>query len=315
MGHLVGLSIAPLRLHLLTNSSFRTPEYKGSLFRGGFGQFFRDLVCVTRAPVCAGCQKLETCPYSLVFETPVIPDKFTVLRKYPSAPHPFVLTPPLDPRTSLPAGAQLTLELTLIGRGIGYLPHFITVFDAMGKSGRYGGAFHLPSVVSALDGEIPVYDGASRRFLADPPLWLPPSETPPVARIRLDFLTPLRIRTEGRYNASPDFVALTQALLRRIHLLTAIYGDGNGDAAWMHPLLAAADRATTTQSNFHLYQWTRQSGRQHRPIAMDGILGSLESTGDLRSLAPYYQAGEWLHMGSGTSMGMGRFHLTCGAQS
>ena len=28
------------------------PEYKGALFRGGFDQFFRDLVCITRAPVC-----------------------------------------------------------------------------------------------------------------------------------------------------------------------------------------------------------------------------------------------------------------------
>src|SRR5574341_1022656 len=60
MEHLDGLRIAPLRLRLETVGPFRTPEYKGALFRGGFGQFFRDLVCVTRAPVCTGCRHLET---------------------------------------------------------------------------------------------------------------------------------------------------------------------------------------------------------------------------------------------------------------
>jgi len=310
MDHLAGLLIAPIQLHLLSTTPFRTPEYKGSLFRGGFGQFFRDLVCLTGTPSCAGCAHLETCPYSLVFETPVIPGKFEVLRKYPNAPHPFVLTPPLDPRTSLPVGAHLTLNLTLIGRGLGYLPHFIHVFDAMGASGRYGGAFRVTSVASALLDEVTVYDGATRRFLADPPLWSPAAEPAPVNRIRLEFLTPLRIRTEGRYNARPDFVALTHALLRRIHLLAAIYGEGNGDSAWMHPLLAAADRVMTERADFRLYQWSRSSGRQHRRVEMDGVVGTLEATGDLTALAPYLHAGEWLHVGSGTSMGMGACRLT-----
>ena len=307
MDHLAGLLIAPLYLHVSTTTPFRTPEYKGSLFRGGFGQFFRDLVCLTRAPSCAGCAHLETCPYSLVFETPVIPGKFEVLRKYPHAPHPFVLTPPLDPRTSLPAGERLTLSLTLIGRGLDYLPHFIHVFDAMGASGRYGGAFRITSVASALAGHVTVYDGAKRRILADPPLWRSEPEPAPVNRIRLDFVTPLRIRTGGRYNARPDFVAVTHALLRRIHLLAAIYGQGNGDAAWMHPLLAAADRVVTDRADFSPYQWSRRSGREHRVVEMDGVVGTIEATGDLTALAPYFQAGAWLHAGSGTSLGMGRY--------
>ena len=95
--------IAPLRFHLETTGPFRVPEYKGGLFRGGFGQFFRDLVCQTRAPKCTGCPHLETCAYAVVFETPVN-STFSVLRKYPNAPHPFTMTPPLDSRTQLGAG-------------------------------------------------------------------------------------------------------------------------------------------------------------------------------------------------------------------
>ena len=146
MHGITGLRIAALRLRLEAISVFRAPEYKGALFRGGFGQVFRDLVCVTREPVCTGCPHLESCSYSLCFETPVLRDKFPVLRKYPHAPHPFVLTPPLDPRTVLPPRVEFHVDVTLIGHGIDYLPHFLAVFDAMGRRGRHGGSFRVRAV-------------------------------------------------------------------------------------------------------------------------------------------------------------------------
>jgi len=129
---LLPLRVSSLHFRLETTGLFRVPEYKGALFRGGFGEYFREMVCVTRAPVCTGCPHLSTCPYSLVFETPVLSDRFRVLRKYPNAPHPFVLTPPLDGRTSIPPGTSMEVGVTLIGRGIDYLPHFIQVFGRDG---------------------------------------------------------------------------------------------------------------------------------------------------------------------------------------
>ena len=152
------LRIAPYRVQLETTGEFRVPEYKGALFRGGFGQFFRDLVCATRRPVCTGCPHLHTCAYSTVFETPVDPERFRVLRKYTHAPHPFVLTPPLDTRTALPAGSRMEVGLTLIGRGIEYLAHFIPVFEAMGRSAFDAGGCGGGSI--SLDG----YHGVHTRL-------------------------------------------------------------------------------------------------------------------------------------------------------
>ncbi len=300
------LPIAPLRLRLEAVGPLHVPQYKGALFRGGFGQFFRDLVCVTRAPACNGCRHVESCPYSLVFETPVLPEKFSVLRKYPNAPHPFVLVPPLDPRTLIPPGTSLCVDLTLIGRGMGYLPYFIRVMEAMGASGRYGGRFRLREIVSTTDGSR-VYDGVMGKILQEPPMWPGPECAGPVERLRLDFLTPLRMRTEGRYNARPDFVAVTHALLRRVHLLWSIYGGGDGDAGWMRPLLAQADGVRTEASEFQMYEWGRTSGRQKRWIEGDGVVGYVEAAGRLTELMPYFRLGEWVNVGSGTSMGLGRY--------
>lgn len=135
------------------------------------------------------------------------------------------------------------------------------------------------------------------------------AESSTADRLRLEFLTPLRIRTGGRYNARPDFVAIVHALLQRIHLLSALYGSGDGDATWMRPLFQVADRAQTLRSDFSLFRWTRRSGRQQQPIEMDGVVGSLEAGGDLGTLVPYFRAGEFLHVGSGTSMGLGKHTL------
>ena len=307
---LSSLRVSPLCFRIETLGPFRVPEYKGSLFRGGFGEYFRDLVCVTRAPVCTGCAHLSACAYSTVFETPVDAERFAVLKKYPNAPHPFTLVPPLDARMSLPPRTVLELGITLIGRGIEHLPHFIRVFESMGADGRYGGRFRLRSVASAVEAGRVIFDGATRRFLAEPPLWRPAETAPAVRRVTLEFLTPLRLRTEGRYNSRPDFVAITQALLRRIHLLSAIYGDGvDGDHTWMHPLLGQADAVRTVRAEFQMYQWDRMSGRQGRRVQMDGVVGRLEAEGDLGELAVYLRAGEWLSVGSGTSMGMGRYRM------
>ena len=306
---LLSLGVTPLRFRLETMGPFRVPEYKGALFRGGFGQFFRDLVCITRAPACTGCAHLARCAYSLVFETPVQPETFTVLRKYPNAPHPFVMTPPLDARTAMAAGVEMALDVTLIGRGVEYLPHFVYVLEKMGASGRYGGRFGVRSVVSPVDGAT-VYDGATRRMLRPPAEWLDGGDGKPARSIQLDFQTPLRMRTEGQYNTSPNFTQIAQALLRRLSLLGAIYGAAPAEGnEWLHRLMAQVDQVRTEAAEFRVYHWDRMSGRQGRRVQMDGVVGSVRVSGDLTELAPWFRVGEWVHVGSGTSMGMGKYKM------
>jgi len=304
MSRLRDLRLAPLELRLQTEGPFRAPEYMGALFRGGFGQIFRDLVCTTGMPVCKGCPHLLDCPYSVVFETPVLSDRFPVLRKYPNAPHPFVMTPPPG------AGLEMRVGLTLVGLGIEYLPQFLGVFEAMGRSGRYGGRFRVRSAVSS-NGDV-VYDGLTRRLMGRPAEWVVGEANGPVRRIRVNFVTPLRMRTEGRYNTKPNFVAVTQALLRRLHLLLAIYGDGDADTGWMKALLASADRAVMEGSEWRMYEWSRMSGRQGRRVEMDGVLGWVEASGDLTDLAQAFRVGEWVHVGNGTSMGLGKYTMEVG---
>ncbi len=115
--------LARYRFIIKVLDALHLPPYKGSTFRGGFGHAFKKVVCVTRSRDCGSCLLRERCVYSYVFETPPPPDTIK-MRKYPYASHPFVLTPPLEDRTEYEKGEPLSFDLTLIGKGIDFLPYF-----------------------------------------------------------------------------------------------------------------------------------------------------------------------------------------------
>lgn len=177
----------------------------------------------------------------------------------------------------------------------------------MGRGGTFGGRFRVRGVTTP--GGEAIYDGAARRFLKAPPAWTPPDDNGAAGRLHLEFLTPLRMRTGGRYNLQPTFVDITHALLRRLHLLAALYGSQPENVEWMHPLLAQADAVHTESARFRVFEWGRTSGRQGRRIEMDGVVGSLTAAGPAAALVPYFRMGELVNVGNGTSMGLGRFRM------
>lgn len=116
-GLLEGFSAARFVITIQPDPELFLPGYKGAAFRGGFGYVFKSIVCPTHETDCIHLRLREKCVYSEVFETPVPPDS-TIMRKYPYAPHPFVLVPPLDDRTHFTSDQQLQVGLVLIGRSI-----------------------------------------------------------------------------------------------------------------------------------------------------------------------------------------------------
>jgi hypothetical protein len=93
------------------------PSYKGSTLRGGFGHAFRRVVCAIKSRECTDCLLKEKCVYSYIFETPPSADT-KIMRKYKSAPHPFIIEPPTGQRRGYTPEDELTFGLTLIGRAI-----------------------------------------------------------------------------------------------------------------------------------------------------------------------------------------------------
>ena len=101
--------VAKFKFKIVAEDKLCLPQYKGSTFRGGFGNTLRKVVCIAKKEECCTCLLKEKCIYSYIFETPP-PKNTKILRKYPYAPHPFVIEPPLETKKSI----SLVMRLLLI---------------------------------------------------------------------------------------------------------------------------------------------------------------------------------------------------------
>jgi hypothetical protein len=299
------------------------PENKGSVLRGGFGHVFRKVGCIARHGECPPCLLKGACPYAYIFETPPPADAL-ILRKYPHAPHPFVIEPPLEAMTNYEPGTSLTFGLVLVGRGIDYLPYFIYAFEELGRIGlgRDRGKFQLAEArgeasVESADGWQPIYSGDRKvlssdfqvrtgRDLVAAPATEPADALP--AEITLQFRSPTRLQYNGHPAAPNAFHIVFRNLLRRISLLNYFHcGGAPLDDA--RDLVQAARAIETVEARLRWHQWERYSGRQRQQVPMGGFTGRVTYRGDLAPFWPWLRLGEWVHVGKAATFGLGQYRI------
>ena len=342
----ITFSLAKFRFVIKPVGTMHLPPYKGATLRGGFGYAFKDLVCIKQDRQCETCLIQERCPYFQIFETPV-PKGATMMRKYTRAPHPFVLTPPLDPRTELSEKDELAFELVLIGHAIDHLPYFIYVFEELGRRGiglkrsqfhliRVESYYSVPPAPGHWSDEFPrkiIYDGSIKTLK---------NSSPPIAfadfqhanfgflvnvnhgNVSLNFLTPARIWTQGKLDHEFEFTNLMKGLLRRVQLLQYFHclrhreqegsdADGIFTLTEIHRLLALSDSVQTVARNLRYRERRRFSTRQERYISLSGFMGDISfsflSPNHCAEFLPFLRLGTFIHVGRNTSFGLGRFEI------
>jgi hypothetical protein len=308
------LPLARYRLHFTALEAARLPHFAGSTWRGALGHALKRSVCVTQLPQCAPCALVHVCAHAWLFETPP-PPAAEKMRKYPAVPHPFVLNPRVGP-VHLNAGAPYTLELALVGHGNRHLPYLLHALDRAGQQGLGKGLARMQ--LDSAERETPIGSGHWQRVYqpGGPVDITPPSELPvpilPAEWVRIDVLTPLRLRREGR-PVRPDefqFVDLFANLLRRVSMLTYFHTDHPLETDFAGLIQRARD-IRTRETVLDWCEWHRYSSRQQAKVAMDGLTGHLVlPSAGLEPFWPYLCLGAYVHAGAGTSMGQGRLAVT-----
>jgi len=228
-----------------------------------------------------------------------------------------------DGRHPLVANSELTFELLLMGRATEYLPYIIYAVSEMAQRGlgidraRFG----LGSVVTTDEqGEKKIiYSGETHRISVPDSATKSLSElirarveemTPASTdRIKLRFLTPTRIRVEGDLQAEMSFELFVRNLLRRISMLAAVHGCAKLELDY-RGLITRAAEVETYVSSLSWSDWERYSNRQQTKMNMGGFTGEVEYSGEaIKEFLPLIAAGELLHIGAGTSFGLGRFEV------
>ncbi len=298
--------------------------FAGSTLRGGFGHVFKRTVCVWPPGDCGRCLLKDRCAYPYVFET-APPPETEKLRGMEQLPRPFVLEPPeRGGRQSYRPGERFDFGLVLVGQGVGYLPYFVLTFAQLGQAGLGAdrGRFDVVEVLAE-------HPTATRRVWGPGATGLSHVDTVVTAaellrplalsgvwelprRLSLHFQTPTRVRSEGRVQAMLTFQEVVRALLRRLSSL-CYFHCGCELTVDFRGLIEGASAFRTVVDGLHWQEQERFSGRQQQRIDMSGVLGHVVFEAPQASAwepyLPLMSAGEWVHIGKGTVMGLGKYRV------
>ncbi|MEK9149734.1 MAG: CRISPR system precrRNA processing endoribonuclease RAMP protein Cas6 [Candidatus Desantisbacteria bacterium] len=304
------------KLTLAAKENLHLPEYSGSTLRGGFGHTFRKIVCVNRDNECSGCLLRTKCIYSYIFETSpsVDADK---LRKYKDIPRPFIIEPPIESKQTYLKGETLEFNLILIGKAICYLPYFIFTFKELGNIGigRGRGKYELISLTAIKENiEEEIYSSATglaknidgQLTMADV---LNEVKDYQQDELTLKFITPTRLKHNGRYILIPEFHILIRSLLSRISSLAYFHCDEELNVDYRQ-LIEEAKEVKIKERHTGWYDWERYSSRQETRMNLGGIIGNITYTGNLSPFLPFIILGKYAHIGKGATFGLGRYEIS-----
>jgi hypothetical protein len=218
------------------------------------------------------------------------------------------------------AGDELRFGLTLIGEAVEELPYIIYAVSLMARHG-FGAKrtpFALTEVLAIDDSttRLKVYTPAMARIAShDVSRNLSEIVKDRLIQIKLEntlrllFLTPTRLRLQKNVQGQLLFEQLVKRLSLRLTMLTQTYSATKLGYDYQS-LLAQARTATTQTDKLWQQELRRYSNRQEKKIEQDGFMGEAVFTGTaISQLLPLLIAGEFLHVGSGTAFGLGRYHI------
>jgi hypothetical protein len=282
-------SVFDLRFVACTAGAF--PPFAGSAWRGGLGRALKRLVCIQRLRPCEGCALERGCLFTTLFD-PRHDGSVALLRQVDRMPPPFVLDVTTPTPCRLAEGDPFGLRLVVVGRARHHAVYLLRALEEAGARGI----------------------GPDRiRFRLDEVTEQPepmPGDLPP-GRVAVEVVTPLRLRAGGQLVGPERFTPalFVQGLLRRLSLLAACWGEPPAPL----PFGTLRDRLGRLEGTTDRLRWTeqyRRSFRQHTRMRMGGLTGSFSLRIEPADpLAPLLLAGEQLHVGKATTMGLGRYRL------
>ncbi len=219
MRYNVNTGLCTITLHHRLNFSQSIDHFRFfcATLRGGFGVVFKQ--------VCGGLKTSQSAQvqdvYSFVFDTPVSKDT-RMMHKYPFCPHPFVFS--LYTNNKTVSHNERTIKLTIIGSVIKYTPYFVYAIKELGKVGLGKNRIHFDiqdvtdsqGAILYADGQW--YDKNEYTIIDDAAITCLNTFDNP-ERISIHFLSPCRMKYEGRFTDQIEFHVLIRTLLRRISLL------------------------------------------------------------------------------------------------
>jgi len=130
----------------------------------------------------------------------------------------------------------------------------------------------------------------------------------PVPRVKVHFVSPTELKTEGGLAERPEFRILAARLRDRISALCSLYGDGAIEMDF-RAFGSRAAQVRMIRCDVHHASVKRRSSRTGRTHPLGGFTGEAEYQGDLGEFVPYLEAARWTGVGRQTVWGKGELSV------
>jgi hypothetical protein len=291
-------------------------EYNGSAIRSCLSDTLRKMLCVCGDLPCSDCKHRYQCAHSVLIHSYTPPTNPRASR-FPLSPNPYLIVPNLTGSKYTHKGENFEFDFVLIGDKIRLLSVLQKAFSLMGQTGigRKRGKFMLKTVgimqpdqsYKSMD---EVYEPCELNLTSLP--------KPTINRsITIQFETNLRLcqtnssagsRKKAPIREAPAFSLLLTRLLNRLLGLAHFH--------CKMPFLEIKEKdlgffqnVAIESTDLRFNRWIRHSDTQQSNLSFDGLRGWITYSGNMAPWAQVFTLGQWLHVGSNTTFGLGKYTL------
>ncbi len=285
----------------------KLPNWKGNLIRGALGYHLKKLYCIIDdSRDCHACPILFKCPYGYLFRATT---KGIVLRKIKHYTKPYVIKPPLEPKTEYRAGDTLRFSIVLYGDAMAYEDHLFNAVNSMCRSGLGSRDCRGSLKIKRITVENPFRNEKGILFedgeFFNPKIYVKNGDfRVDVGRIfKIRFLTPFRLIRDGALISEPNFRDLVTFMLRKYSSIRYQYLRTDIDVD-VEDALKAAERIVTASSNLNRRTFIYKGNEEtfiHGEITYSGKLKA-----SLRKVLAFCQLS---HIGKRSSYGHGWYSI------
>lgn len=285
-------------------------KFYGSTIRGGLGYSFKKVACLFKNKTsCLDCILSKECSYSILFESRL--QNSSAILKAKDIPRPFIIELGNNHRKKIYHNNEvLPLELTLIGKAINYLPYFFLALQTLGDTG-FGyqrKTFTIESILQKYPAEKEIYTSESNTLANPDTGTLKRVEYKPVNEITIKFITPVRIKHNGKLISVIEFHHLIKSLIHRITFLAEHWCDTKLEYDW-NTLTKKSEFVKIEKCNTKWVEFERYSTRQKTTMKLGGIVGEVKYRGNINEFLPLLILGSYLHTGKNTTFGFGKYSI------
>lgn len=296
--------------------AFRSPA--SFIFRNNIGFQLKRLTCILRSSECGSCILNKTCIYSSVYETPI--DKSNkIVKGRDRASHPYLV---YSGATTGVKTERINIDIILIGIAVNYFPYILLTMINTGKAGILSGRIHFEVESIFCQGKSVLQGKSDYCENIGPLIWdwdgsaLAENKNERIKEVELAFLSPLRIKHNGKLVSNITYKDILYGAVRRVDILDNLFGNGSSAplgaeaGAASHSFIEDASNGKEFLSRLKWTDYSRYSARQKQSMQMGGLMGTAVVKGVFSSTElAFLKAAELFHIGKNASFGLGKVEV------